>query len=94
MVSFSLIHLNLVLCFYSCFACFSHPQGVNYIKCDHQRAVHLFIAAFETNCNFVSFPCASYKEYENGLCADCRNGYGDTCPRLGKGTCYIYYNSF
>ncbi|XP_006983666.1 lipase member I [Peromyscus maniculatus bairdii] len=59
-------------------------SGVNYIKCDHQRAVHLFIAAFETNCNFVSFPCASYKEYENGLCADCRNGYGDTCPRLGN----------
>ncbi|XP_036059337.1 lipase member I [Onychomys torridus] len=59
-------------------------SGVNYIKCDHQRAVHLFIAAFETNCNFVSFPCASYKEYENGLCVDCRSLYGDTCPRLGN----------
>ncbi|KAL6090671.1 hypothetical protein STEG23_023455, partial [Scotinomys teguina] len=59
-------------------------SGVNYVKCDHQRAVHLFIAAFERNCHFISFPCRSHIDFENGLCVDCENLYGDTCPRLGN----------
>ncbi|XP_057619841.1 lipase member I [Chionomys nivalis] len=59
-------------------------SGVNYIKCDHQRAVYLFLASFETNCNFVSFPCTSYEDYKNGLCVDCGNLPIDSCPRLGN----------
>uniref|UniRef100_A0A8C2LI37 Lipase member H n=2 Tax=Cricetulus griseus TaxID=10029 RepID=A0A8C2LI37_CRIGR len=59
-------------------------SGVNYIKCDHQRAVYLFIAAFETNCNFISFPCGSYEDYQKGLCMDCGKLYKDSCPRLGN----------
>ncbi|XP_031220599.1 lipase member I isoform X1 [Mastomys coucha] len=59
-------------------------SGMNFIKCDHQRAVYLFLAAFETNCNFVSFPCRSYKDYMSGLCVDCGNLYKDSCPRLGN----------
>ncbi|CAH6792473.1 Lipi [Phodopus roborovskii] len=59
-------------------------SGVNYIKCDHQRAVHLFLGAFEAKCNFVSFPCPSYKDYQNGLCMDCGKLYKGSCPRLGN----------
>uniref|UniRef100_A0A8C6S2Q8 Lipase member H n=1 Tax=Nannospalax galili TaxID=1026970 RepID=A0A8C6S2Q8_NANGA len=59
-------------------------SGMDYFKCSHQRAVHLFIAALETDCNFVSFPCRSYKDYENGLCVDCGNAKKDSCPRLGN----------
>ncbi|XP_028613068.1 lipase member I [Grammomys surdaster] len=59
-------------------------SGMNYFKCDHQRAVYLFLAAFETNCNFVSFPCRSYNDYKNGLCMDCGELYKDSCPRLGN----------
>ncbi|EDK98267.1 lipase member I precursor [Mus musculus] len=59
-------------------------SGTNFIKCDHQRAIYLFLAAFETSCNFVSFPCRSYKDYKNGLCVDCGNLYKDSCPRLGN----------
>ncbi|XP_032755294.1 lipase member I [Rattus rattus] len=58
-------------------------SGMNYIKCDHQRAVHLFLEAFETKCNFVSFPCRSYRDYKSGLCVGCGNLYKDSCPRLG-----------
>ncbi|CAO2632180.1 Lipase member I [Lemmus lemmus] len=64
-------------------------SGVNYIKCDHQRAVYLFLASFETNCSLISFPCSSYEDYKNGLCVDCGNFSKDFCPMLGKGT-YIY----
>ncbi|GAB1300378.1 Lipase, member I [Apodemus speciosus] len=63
-------------------------SGMNYIKCDHQRAVYLFLATFETNCNFVSFPCRSYKDYKNGLCVDCGNFYKDSCPRLDRVSLY------
>ncbi|XP_050004888.1 lipase member I isoform X1 [Alexandromys fortis] len=59
-------------------------SGVNYIKCDHQRAVYLFLASFETNCSFVSFPCSSYEDYKNGLCLDCGTLPKDSCPRLGN----------
>ncbi|XP_073928456.1 lipase member I isoform X1 [Castor canadensis] len=58
-------------------------SGIEYIKCNHQRAVHLFIASLETNCNFVSFPCDSYKDYKSSLCVDCGSFMKDSCPRLG-----------
>ncbi|XP_042532672.1 lipase member I [Dipodomys spectabilis] len=58
-------------------------SGVEYLKCDHQRAVHLFLAALETDCNFISFPCGSYKEYKSSLCVDCDSFMKDSCPRLG-----------
>ncbi|XP_060227125.1 lipase member I isoform X2 [Meriones unguiculatus] len=59
-------------------------SGINFISCNHQRAIYLFLAAFETRCNFVSFPCRSYRDYQRGLCVDCGNPYKDSCPRLGN----------
>ncbi|KAL1789043.1 lipase member I, partial [Sigmodon hispidus] len=59
-------------------------NGIDFIKCDHQRAVHFFLAAFETTCKFVSFPCDSYNDFKNGLCMDCGNFSADSCPRLGN----------
>ncbi|XP_036914745.1 lipase member I isoform X2 [Sturnira hondurensis] len=58
-------------------------SGIKFIKCDHQRAVHLFLAALETNCNFISFPCHSYKDYKTGSCVDCGDFEKKSCPRLG-----------
>ncbi|XP_005863552.1 PREDICTED: lipase member I [Myotis brandtii] len=58
-------------------------SGMQFIKCDHQRAIHLFMAALETNCNFISFPCHSYEDYKTGSCMDCDNFKKKSCPRLG-----------
>ncbi|XP_032158126.1 lipase member I [Mustela erminea] len=58
-------------------------SGIQYIKCDHQRAVYLFMASLETKCNFVSFPCPSYEDFKAGLCVDCDYNKGKSCPRLG-----------
>ncbi|KAF6119484.1 lipase I [Phyllostomus discolor] len=58
-------------------------SGLKFIKCGHQRAVHLFLAALETNCNFISFPCHSYKDYQTGSCVDCDDFEKKSCPRLG-----------
>ncbi|XP_049641461.1 lipase member I [Suncus etruscus] len=57
-------------------------SGFEFIKCDHQRAVYLFMAALETNCNFISFPCPSYKDYKVGSCMDCDGFKEKSCPRL------------
>nr|XP_013007309.1 lipase member I [Cavia porcellus] len=60
----------------------SDVDGIEYIKCDHQRAVYLFMAALQTNCSFVSFPCHSYKDYKTSLCVDCGSSQKNSCPRL------------
>uniref|UniRef100_A0A5F9CCL8 Lipase member H n=1 Tax=Oryctolagus cuniculus TaxID=9986 RepID=A0A5F9CCL8_RABIT len=57
-------------------------SGIEFIKCDHQRAVYLFMAALESNCNFVSFPCQSYQDYKSSLCVDCDSYKEKSCPRL------------
>ena len=51
------------------------------------------MAALETSCNFISFSCRSYKDYKTGLCADCADFKGKSCPKLGKRDCYNYSNS-
>ncbi|KAM9200926.1 lipase member I [Dugong dugon] len=58
-------------------------SGIEFFKCDHQRAVYLFIASLETHCNFISFPCPSYNDYKTGLCVDCDDFKKLSCPRLG-----------
>ncbi|XP_076973739.1 lipase member I [Tamandua tetradactyla] len=58
-------------------------SGIEFIKCDHQRAVYLFMASLETNCNFISIPCHSYKDYKTGSCVDCDDFKNKSCPRLG-----------
>ncbi|VTJ83525.1 Hypothetical predicted protein, partial [Marmota monax] len=55
---------------------------LEYIKCDHQRAIHLFMATLETNCIFVSFPCSSYRDYKASLCVNCGSFKENSCPRL------------
>ncbi|XP_063515696.1 lipase member I isoform X2 [Pongo pygmaeus] len=61
----------------------SDSNGMKFIKCNHQRAVHLFMASLETNCNFISFPCPSYKDYTASLCMDCDCFKEKSCPQLG-----------
>uniref|UniRef100_A0A7N5JAM0 Lipase I n=1 Tax=Ailuropoda melanoleuca TaxID=9646 RepID=A0A7N5JAM0_AILME len=61
----------------------SDTNGIKFIKCDHQRAVYLFMASLETNCNFISFPCPSYEDFKAGSCVDCDKFSEKSCPRLG-----------
>uniref|UniRef100_A0A8C0LQQ3 Lipase I n=2 Tax=Canis lupus dingo TaxID=286419 RepID=A0A8C0LQQ3_CANLU len=58
-------------------------SGIEFIKCNHQRAVYLFMASLETNCNFISFPCSSYEDFKAGLCVNCEKFKKKSCPRLG-----------
>ncbi|XP_006889886.1 PREDICTED: lipase member I [Elephantulus edwardii] len=58
-------------------------SGIEFFKCDHQRAVYLFMASLETQCNFISVPCPSYKKYKTGLCVNCDDFKKLSCPRLG-----------
>uniref|UniRef100_A0A2K5YS79 Lipase I n=1 Tax=Mandrillus leucophaeus TaxID=9568 RepID=A0A2K5YS79_MANLE len=60
----------------------SNSHGIKFIKCNHERAVHLFMASLETNCNFISFPCHSYKDYKTSLCVDCDSFKEKSCPWL------------
>lgn len=45
------------------------------------------------NCNFISFPCSSYKDYKIGSYVDCDDFKKISCPRLGKRDCCNYCNS-
>uniref|UniRef100_UPI001E1B0074 lipase member I n=1 Tax=Jaculus jaculus TaxID=51337 RepID=UPI001E1B0074 len=58
-------------------------SGTEYFKCEHQRAIHLYLAALQTNCNFISFPCGSYKNYKKSLCVNCGTFQKTSCPMLG-----------
>ncbi|KAM4888722.1 phospholipase A1 member A [Thomomys bottae] len=57
--------------------------GYSYLICDHMRAVHLYISALENSCQFMAFPCASYKAFLAGQCLDCFNPFLLSCPRIG-----------
>lgn len=51
------------------------------------------MAALETSCNFISFPCHSYKDYKTGSCVDCADFKEKSCPKLGKRDYHTYYTS-
>ncbi|KAM7069279.1 LOW QUALITY PROTEIN: lipase member I-like [Molossus nigricans] len=55
---------------------------IPFIKFSHQRPVFLFMAAMETNGNFILFPCHSYKDHKTGSCVECDNFKKISCPRL------------
>ncbi|XP_072471866.1 lipase member I-like [Notamacropus eugenii] len=58
-------------------------SGVSYLKCDHQRAIFLFLSSLSTKCNQTAYPCNSYEEYRNGKCIDCEAFGLSFCPRSG-----------
>ncbi|XP_074153429.1 lipase member I-like [Sminthopsis crassicaudata] len=57
--------------------------GLAYIKCDHQRAVFIFISTLATECNITAYPCNSYQEYRNGKCTKCEDFGLNLCPTTG-----------
>ncbi|XP_068929161.1 lipase member I-like [Petaurus breviceps papuanus] len=58
-------------------------SGVSFIKCDHQRAVHLFMTSLETKCDLTAYPCSTHKDYRNGKCTICEEFKPKPCPKLG-----------
>ncbi|XP_072470795.1 lipase member I-like isoform X2 [Notamacropus eugenii] len=58
-------------------------SGASFIKCDHQRAVHLFMTSLETKCDLTAYPCYSHKDYRNGKCTICEEFKPKPCPKLG-----------
>ncbi|KAM9034399.1 lipase member I-like [Sarcophilus harrisii] len=57
--------------------------GFTYIKCNHQRAVFIFISSLATECNITAYPCNSYQEYKNGKCTNCEDFGLNLCPTTG-----------
>ncbi|XP_075411991.1 lipase member H [Tenrec ecaudatus] len=55
----------------------------SYFKCDHQRAVFLYLASLTEKCNLTTYPCRSYRDYRNGLCINCGAEQKDPCPLMG-----------
>ncbi|XP_036600050.1 lipase member I [Trichosurus vulpecula] len=58
-------------------------SGASFIKCDHQRAVYLFLTSLETKCDLTGYPCYSHKDYRNGKCTTCEEFKPKPCPKLG-----------
>ncbi|XP_045152369.1 lipase member H isoform X2 [Echinops telfairi] len=55
----------------------------SYLKCDHQRAVFLYLASLRENCNITTYPCGSYWDYRNGMCINCGPELKEPCPLMG-----------
>nr|XP_028582763.1 LOW QUALITY PROTEIN: lipase member H-A-like [Podarcis muralis] len=58
-------------------------SGTQYLKCDHQRSVFLYMASLKQNCNVTGYPCDSYVNYRNGKCVHCEAFKPLPCPVLG-----------
>uniref|UniRef100_G3WIM0 Lipase domain-containing protein n=1 Tax=Sarcophilus harrisii TaxID=9305 RepID=G3WIM0_SARHA len=58
-------------------------SGASFIKCDHQRAVYLFMTSLETKCDITAYPCYSYMDYRKGKCTICEEFKPKPCPKLG-----------
>ncbi|KAM8977010.1 lipase member I [Pelodytes ibericus] len=58
--------------------------GSEYFKCDHQRSVFLYLSSLNKSreCDVVTFPCGSYRDYRMGKCTDCLASPLQ-CPVLG-----------
>ncbi|KAM9034397.1 lipase member I-like [Sarcophilus harrisii] len=57
-------------------------SGASFIKCDHQRAVYLFMTSLETKCDITAYPCYSYMDYRKGKCTICEEFKPKPCPKL------------
>ncbi|EMP33028.1 Lipase member H, partial [Chelonia mydas] len=60
-------------------------DGSQFVKCDHQRSVLLFLSSLRGSCNITTYPCDSYLDYKNGKCANCEAFQPMPCPVL------VYY---
>ncbi|KAJ7996720.1 hypothetical protein DPEC_G00239960 [Dallia pectoralis] len=58
-------------------------SGSAYFKCEHQRAVFLYLESMKRTCTSHAFPCSSYKEFLDGHCTNCTRFAPDGCPVFG-----------
>ncbi|XP_043849385.1 lipase member I-like [Dromiciops gliroides] len=58
-------------------------SGLSYIKCEHQRAIFLFLSSLSAKCNLIAYPCNSYEDYRNGRCFNCEDFGLRFCPTTG-----------
>ncbi|KAJ7402866.1 Lipase member H-A [Pitangus sulphuratus] len=60
----------------------SDTDGIQFFKCDHQRAVFLFLSSLKRKCDIITYPCESYLDYKRGKCVDCDAFQPMSCPVL------------
>ncbi|XP_043914784.1 lipase member H isoform X2 [Protopterus annectens] len=58
-------------------------DGKQYLVCDHQRSVFLFLNSLKPECNITTYPCASYSEFQKAACTSCDALSLSQCPTLG-----------
>ncbi|XP_028655066.2 lipase member H-like [Erpetoichthys calabaricus] len=57
--------------------------GKEYLVCDHQRSVFLFLCSLNKTCDITAYPCSSYIDFLDGKCTDCTAFSPAPCPILG-----------
>lgn len=71
--------------------------GGSYFKCDHQKAVFLFLDTVNRTCSTRAYPCSSYKDFLAGKCLNCDRFRDAGCPLFGwwqKLALFIFRNRF
>ncbi|KAG7217319.1 hypothetical protein INR49_027863, partial [Caranx melampygus] len=58
-------------------------SGGSYFKCDHQRAMYLFLESVKKTCTSRVFPCSSYSAFLDGKCMNCDQFGPAGCPVFG-----------
>ncbi|XP_053306314.1 pancreatic triacylglycerol lipase [Spea bombifrons] len=53
---------------------------VNYVTCNHLRAIKYYTDSITNTSTFVSYPCSNYSTYQSGGCRTCPSA---GCPKMG-----------
>ncbi|KAG8429241.1 hypothetical protein GDO86_017960, partial [Hymenochirus boettgeri] len=53
---------------------------VNFVTCNHMRAIKYYTDSITNSNAFVSYPCANWDTYKAGLCKRCPSA---GCPKMG-----------
>jgi len=57
-------------------------SGTSFLSCSHSRAVELYTDSIRSSCNFLSYECSSYEEFQLGNCASCGDD-NSHCASMG-----------
>lgn len=60
----------------------NQPGCARNVKCQHNRAIHLFTESIRQSCPLIGVVCTSYQEFLNGDCWGCDN---ENCASMGLG---------
>ncbi|KAM9450862.1 lipase member H isoform 1-T2 [Clarias gariepinus] len=58
-------------------------SGSKYFKCDHQRAVYLYLDSINQTSQITAYPCSDYSNFLDGKCLSCERFNSSGCPVFG-----------